>query len=359
MSWRNVFSRLQLFWVLQISGWSLYGVFYYFLNYALADKYLDTKNIIGLALTYLAAIIVTLVLRQIYHRVFERTKQLSRILWTGILGTVFGAVVWLLVDRSISIPLWGMEQFWRWMNQPLFMQFRQMFFDGFMLLTWSSLYFFIKFWREWNVERDRSEKAELLAHSAQLQMLRYQLNPHFLFNSLNSIRALVEEDPGKARETITELAELLRYSLTSQGRGNVPLETELEAIRHYFAIEEKRYEDNLQVEYEIDADAEQFTLPNFLLHPLVENAVKYGMQTSDMPLRIRIKAGLKGNVFELSVFNSGQWLPEDRDRTTGTGTGLANIRQRLENAFPGRSHFSKEADKDGVKVHIRITREGP
>lgn len=360
MKIRALFNRLSLFWVLQISGWTVYGYIYYLMNYALSEKPLDLRNIIGFALTWLAAFLVTLLLREIYHRLFEHTKQLAQIAWAVLLGSALGSLLWLLVDRTISIPLWGMEQFWKWMREPLFMQVRTAYFNAFLLLTWSALYFFIKFWREWSLERDRSEKARLLANTAQLQMLRYQLNPHFLFNSLNSIRALVEEDQNKARETITELAELLRYSLTSQNNGDVPLARELEAIRHYFAIEEKRYEDNLETIYEIEPATEEQTIPSFLLHPLVENAVKYGMQTSTMPLQIRIRTRLVQNTLEICIWNSGKWLAEDSPQhlpSAGTGTGITNIRQRLETAYPGRYDFEIGPDENGVSACIRIRRE--
>ncbi len=362
MSTRDLFSRLNLFWILQFSGWTLYSILYYGLEYGLPGKSLDAKNTIGFFITYVIGFLVSILLREIYMRVFARTKNLGHIVATVAISAVLGSILWIMVDRLVSTPLWGWQQFWKWMREPFFWQLRMWWFNTFMLITWSSLYFFIKFWDEWSVERDRSEKAQLLAQSAQLQMLRYQLNPHFLFNSLNSIRALVEEDRGKARDMITELAELLRYSLTSQKNGDVPLSTELEAIQHYFAIEEKRFEDNLKVEYAIDPLAEDFPVPSFLLHPLVENAVKYGMHTSSMPLRISITAEVSEEDLTVRVVNSGTWVKPERrspDTRTGTGTGLRNIQQRLENAFAGKYHFETTETARGVEALIRIKRDLP
>lgn len=357
MSKPHFFSRLNLFWILQFAGWTLYSVLYWGLEYGLTEKSLDTRNTIGFFITYLIGFLVTILFREIYTRLFEKTKNLGQIILTVAISAVLGSILWIMVDRLVSTPLWGWDQFWKWMRAPWFWQLRMWWFNTFTLITWSSLYFFIKFWDEWNVERDRSEKAQLLAQSAQLQMLRYQLNPHFLFNSLNSIRALVDEDQGKARDMITELAELLRYSLTSQKNGDVPLKTELEAIQHYFAIEEKRFEDNLKVEYAVDPLAEDFPIPSFLLHPLVENAVKYGMQTSEMPLRITISAEVTENDLTVKVTNSGKWVKPERDAVTGTGTGLRNIQQRLANAFSGKYHFETTEVDGGVQALIRIKRE--
>ena len=226
---------------------------------------------------------------------------------------------------------------------------------GIPLLGWTFLYLGIKIRREWKQQEQRTEKANALAQTAQLQMLRYQLNPHFLFNSMNSIRALIDEDETKAREMITELSEFLRYSLDSKDYSNVPLKHEIEAIRHYFAIQKKRYEDKLEVVYDIEPQAGEFPVLSFLIHPLVENAVKYGMRTSPMPLTVRLTAKIRDGALVIEVSNTGRWIEpaqhEDRS-SAGTGTGLENVRRRLENAFPNRHRF-EIVEKEG-RVHDTI-----
>ena len=187
-------------------------------------------------------------------------------------------------------------------------------------------------------------------------MLRYQLNPHFLFNALNSIRALVDEDEGRAREMVTELSEFLRYSLHSKSFADVPLKEEIEAIRYYFSIQKKRYEDKLDVSYAISTQAEEYSVLSFLIHPLVENAVKYGMQTSQMPLKITLHADVEEKDLKLEICNTGKWVEPAVDQehnAHGTGTGLENVRQRLDNAFPNRYDF-KICEEEG-KVCIRLT----
>jgi len=225
---------------------------------------------------------------------------------------------------------------------------------SFVLGTWSALYFVIKLWIEWNLQKDLADKANALAQSAQLQMLRYQLNPHFLFNALNSIRALIEEDKIKAKSMITELSEFLRYSLISKNYKNVPFKEELKAIEHYFKIEKKRFEDKLQVVINVEEKAEDFPVLSFLVHPLVENAVKFGMQTSSMPLQICLNAKIKNNGLILEVTNSGQWVEKNHLNNNGTGTGLKNIKERLENAFPGNHNFEIKKNENQVKVVIKI-----
>lgn len=172
-------------------------------------------------------------------------------------------------------------------------------------LGWSALYFGIKSWRDWLQEKDQTEQAIEEAQHAQLQMLRYQLNPHFLFNALNSVRALVDEDARKAKTLITDLSEFLRYSLMSRNKPTVTLKEEVEAIRLYLAVEQIRYEDKLQVDFDIDPRTEEIPVPSFLVHPIVEYALRSGMQNSALPVCIKISSQLIDSVLRISVLHSG------------------------------------------------------
>lgn len=350
--------KLSLFWVLQICGWMLYGVIYYLIYYSYKD--MDLPNIIGFSVTYVVAFAVTIVMRKIYQKTDYQHRSILSVAGIVILTSISFAIIWIYVDRFVSYPIYGIEKFQMALDKiTMRKNIGQIYWNSFILFTWSTLYFLINFWRQWNEQIQRTEKAELLAHSAQLQMLRYQLNPHFLFNSLNSIRALILEDQDKARDMVTELAELLRYSLVSKNNGDVPFSEEIKAIKHYFAIEEKRYEENLQVSFEIDPLAEEYPIPSFLVHPLVENAVKYGMKTSGMPLRINIQAKVKDNELSIFVRNSGTWLSEDddgRSRPAGTGTGLKNVKERLENRFPDNYTLTTSEEEGCVVMKISISR---
>jgi two-component system, LytTR family, sensor kinase len=351
-------NKLSLFWVLQISGWMLYGVIYYLIYYSHRD--LDTANIIGFSVTYVVAFLVTLIMRKIYQTMDYQNRSLLNVSVAVVIFSIVFSLIWMYVDRLVSYPIYGVAKFQESLDKLTFRNnLGDLYWKSFILFTWSSLYFLINFWRQSDEQRMRVEKAELLAHSAQLQMLRYQLNPHFLFNSLNSIRALILEDQNKAREMVSELAELLRYSLVSKNNGDVPLSEEITAIKHYFAIEKKRFEENLQIEFDVETQAEEYPIPSFLVHPLVENAVKYGMKTSDMPLKIRITAKVKGNELTVTVRNSGEWLPESdpsRSKPAGTGTGMKNVKDRLENRFPGNYTLNNYEEDHCVIVNLTIFR---
>jgi LytS/YehU family sensor histidine kinase len=176
---------------------------------------------------------------------------------------------------------------------------------------------------------------------------------------MNSIRALIDENEDKAREMITELSEFLRYSLVSKDYADVPLREELEAIQYYFAIQKRRYEDKLAVSYDIDPLAGEYPVLSFLVHPLVENAIKYGMRTGPMPLIVHLSARLQDHSLVIEVRNTGKWVPPPPPGGAdgqGTGTGLDNVRRRLENAFPDR-HRIAIFEKDG-SVHVQLTIHG-
>jgi two-component system, LytTR family, sensor kinase len=188
-----------------------------------------------------------------------------------------------------------------------------------------------------------------------LDALRYQLNPHFLFNGLNSIRALIDEDAGRARRMITALSEFLRYPLTSAAGHDVPLATEIAALRNYLAVEQIRFEDRLQVTLDIAPEADPAAIPSFLLHPLVENAITHGFSSSGAPLTLHLTACVREAMLCVEVINSGRWQPThaSADRR-GTGTGLRNVQSRLEAAAPRAHQFSIDDSNASVTVRISL-----
>jgi hypothetical protein len=206
-------------------------------------------------------------------------------------------------------------------------------------------------------QKEKAAHATALAQQAQLQMLRYQLNPHFLFNALNSIRAMILEDGMRARQMVTELAEFLRYSLDGREQEST-IDDELQAIDNYLAIQRIRFEERLDVAVTVDPEARRAVVPCFLIHPLVENAVKHGMQSSAMPLRVEIEVRRLADGLSVRVSNTGRLggaAPAEGTRSEGTGTGMKNIAQRLKLAFPGRHSFGIE-ERDGW-VHARMRLE--
>lgn len=340
------------FLLINLSGW----LFLFALIYMLYGQggIGDLRTFFGIGLTYLIGFFLSIILRYIYKRINIKSKSLLYLGFTIIiLSTVF-AHLWYWSDTILTYYLIRNDI----LNNLTFLRGEGATVSRIPIFAaWSGLYFIIKIWYQWNQEKERANKADLLAHKAQLQMLRYQLNPHFLFNALNTIRALVEEDKEKAKEIITRLSEFLRYSLLSRNALRVPLREELEAIRHYFDIQKIRYEEKLVVNFYVDKEAEDFPVLSFLIYPLIENAVKYGMKTSRLPVEIELRASMSEDELTVIVSNTGVWLtdsekPDEIDK--GTGTGIENVKQRLKNEFEGRHEFEIQEKEGKVFVKIKI-----
>ncbi|MGN6496093.1 MAG: sensor histidine kinase [Tsuneonella sp.] len=240
-----------------------------------------------------------------------------------------------------------------------------------LLGAWTGLYYAINFFLQVEEQADRLERLEAQATSAQLAMLRYQLNPHFLFNTLNSISTLVllkQTEPANAM--LTRLSSFLRHTLVSQPSGKVSVAQEVETLQLYLDIERMRFEERLRTEFRIEPDAADATLPSMLLQPLVENAIKYAVSPQEEGARISIAAQLVGRRLRVAVSDTGPGLrngaapasvpaaAKGRGRPVSTGVGLANIRDRLAQAYGDDHRFEiRTPPEGGFTVIIEIPHE--
>ncbi len=199
-------------------------------------------------------------------------------------------------------------------------------------------------------------KITKLSHELEIQMLRYQLDPHFLFNALNSIRTLISVDSNTAEEMVMQLADYLRYILINRNKSEVSIYEEIEAAENYLAIEKIRFKGKLIVRTDIDSKAERLLIPSSILQPLLENAIKYGMKSNPKPLEIVISVKLENDKLYLKVSNTGQWVtPTENDFSSNRlGVGLENIKQRLRQKYPGRHQFTISSDEEKVTIVIEM-----
>ena len=340
------------FWHFHIAGWFLFWCGDIIL---IVMQNISRGEIIVQALDAPLGFLLGLALRQVYLRVDYKNLSIITLLvlvffWSTIFTFLWHVVmsttrynfvgpqtILLMANSKFAIP---------WLSQTMPVWF-----------GWSTLYFGMKYWRDWDTEKKRAQLAISLAQRAQLQMLRYQVNPHFLFNALNSVRALMDEDKKNAKGMITELSEFLRYSLMTRDHTEVTVQNEFDAIRHYLSIEKKRFENNLDVTFEVDQQAQEYPILSFLIHPFVENAIKYGMKTSPMPLRIRIHASVINGHLRIIISNTGSWLETSTEFeriSHGTGTGMENVRARLENAYPNRYRLETQEIDGWVQALLEI-----
>lgn len=199
-------------------------------------------------------------------------------------------------------------------------------------------------------------ETKLLAQ-ARLEALRYQLNPHFLYNALNSIEALSREGPAQIPEVVRRLCECLRYALYPKKGGLATLKQELQEVASYLHVEEVRFAEHLVVETDVSDAAQGALVPEFLLQPLVENAIKHGMRTSSMPLCVVIRAGCTDGVLEIEIRNTGRWTRQADDADDG-GIGLKNLETRLDLLYADRYRLKTTEEAGWVAVTVAIPLRG-
>jgi two-component system LytT family sensor kinase len=194
------------------------------------------------------------------------------------------------------------------------------------LFAWSAVYFGYQYQKQLKAVQLESLRLDAAVKEAELKALRSQVNPHFLFNSLNTIRALIDESPPKAREGVTRLAELFRGALRMSELNTIPLRIELQTVEAYLALEQLRFEDKLKVRMEIDKTMLGFPVPPFLVQSLVENAFKHGVYTRQRGGEISCVIAPQSDGLSISITNPGRLGPEEARKESG----LANARARLE-----------------------------
>lgn len=335
-------------------GWSLMFLLDTFLVTPQLNL-VNYKTFIGNVLIWSYGYLLSIGLRQIYKNVFTKNKSILHILSILSLSIIISATLWETVYIFTEKMFFGMNTSLsdHWFSRSQLMMIARIIP---FLSTWSFLYLGIKYWLSYEEARDRAEKANLLAQSARLELLRYQINPHFLFNSFSSLRALIRIDQKKAEEMLSKLSEFYRYSLVTQTQSEVALIKEIKEITHYLEIEKIRFDDKIEFFVYLEDSAEEYPVPVFILHPILENAIKFGMKTSPKPLKIEINASVNNkNALILEISNTGKFLIDDS--VPGTGTGLTNIKNRLDLMYPENNCFEL-FEKDGkVIVRIEINRK--
>jgi hypothetical protein len=205
-------------------------------------------------------------------------------------------------------------------------------------------------------QKETAHKTETLSKDIHLKMLRYQINPHFLFNVLNSIYALIDENTEKAKKLVLEMSEYYRYTLTKQ-QQTISIEKEVESITKYLEIQKMRFEEEFQYEIVLDEEVKNIIIPSFVIHLLIENAVKYGKKTEDQRLVIRLLVKLLNKTLSISVRNTGKLINPAAVTATnpdGTGNGLENIKYRLGLFYNDDYSFSLTEENGWVIAAIEI-----
>jgi len=334
------------FWVLQSIGWT--GYFILRSLSGLANS-MGAMFVVHTLLLTATGYSLTLLMASLYRRLIT-----MRAIWTVIisLGTV------ILASAAFSfIETWSYATFLRPDAKPVGVEyFGAIILDFALLAAWSALYYGINYYLLLEEEIDQRARLESQASTAQLAMLRYQLNPHFLFNTLNSISTLVLlKQTERANAMLSRLASFLRYTLVNEPTAKVTLVQEVETLKLYLEIEKMRFEDRLRPHFKIDGDAIGARLPSLLLQPLIENAIKYAVTPAEHGADIWITAQREGRAVRIEVADSGPGPGGTPVDALSTGVGLANIQDRLAQAYgPAHGYSTRTNEHGGFSVIIEI-----
>jgi LytS/YehU family sensor histidine kinase len=279
-------------------------------------------------------------LTHLLHLRIRHWSGLSRLGWKKILQLIFAiagiGLAQTLLIAAVDLAFEG--------KNSLFYQPEPLLYTALGTTAATAMWGFL-YW----VRRTREQRARLrlALREAELRALEGQINPHFLFNCLNSIRALVAEDPAKAQDMITRLANIFRYNLHRDSAHTVPLASEVEVVSDYLALEAARFEERLQVKVEIAPEACQARVPPMLLQTLVENALKHGIAPLASGGDLLIRAERTLGAVRIQVENPGQLGSGDNDAAEPGGLGLANTRERLRLLYGGRASLHLEDSPNG------------
>jgi two-component system, LytTR family, sensor kinase len=287
---------------------------------------------------------ITLLMSVIYRLVIERRPIIT---WsTTVLAVAIGSALYAYID------VWVLQTIQQSADDKAFalLFVGALFIDTTLLGAWTALYYAINFYVRAEEQADQMLRLEAQATSAQLTMLRYQLNPHFLFNTLNSISTLVLlKQTEQANAMLSRLSSFLRFTLINEAEAKVTVKQEVETLKLYLDIEKMRFEERLRAHFVVDAGVEAALMPSLLLQPLVENAIKYAVTPKEEGADITVSAQLVGQRLRILVSDTGSGWQQShiQDPNKSTGVGMANTRERLAQAYGDDQRFEYQVNVNG------------
>lgn len=335
--------NLRSFWQVQIIGWCCYYLFHLLesIHDFLTNRVLFGEETVPVFFMFLGSFVLRpfcrWLLRQSRSWIAFELKAAAAAMLTSI---PVACATGLVLQNFNHVPWHAFVTVWAW--------------SSFVLLMWCSLYFSIKQWQQSIMEKERLLRAESELREARLRALRYQLNPHFLFNSLNAVSTLVlDENAPAATRMLAQIGDLLRTSLDSEVTAEVTLSQELAFTEGYLAIEQTRLGGRLRIEIAVPLETRDALVPNMLLQPLVENAVRYGVAPMIEGGWIAIKSALNADRLRIVIGNSGP--REGEQKKNGNRIGLGNTAERLRALYGANFEFSLGwPDAGGCEVVVEL-----
>jgi len=340
--------KLSAYWWCQIGGWSTYCLVYTFFYFTIRTKpqpYIFQILLIDAGTGILATHLMRMVIRSLGLLKLNVQKQIISLFVTTFVFAFVYSIIMVYLESNLFHLMDQQMQNYTFINKVL----RTSFGSFLYMLIWNLIYFMYHYIMKARQEQLDRIRLESLVKELELKTIKSHINPHFIFNALNSIRALVDENPIRARTAITELSNILRSSMQAEKVEMTPLEKELNIVKDYLALEHIRFEDRLRVEYDIDEDTLDQPVPPMMLQTLVENAIKHGISKQKDGGLVKIISDFTNNHHELVVQNTGHLNGE----ANSEGFGIASTQNRLALLFGDKANFELK-DINGNMVQAKV-----
>ncbi len=339
------------FWKLHIIIWSIFSLFNGLVQLAVAGFSIEVTVLALISGAFGCA--TTWGFREVVKKYRWEDWTPSQLILPLIAGVVTTAFIWSSLTLSIGGVLYQLisGSDYPFTISHLFINWINM---GLVVMIWSLMYFSYVLFKKYQRAEIEKWKLQAAAREAELNLLKSQINPHFLFNALNNIRALILEDPTKARKMLTNLSDIFRYSINYTKDQKVSLGSEIEIVQHYIELASIQYEDKLQYQMKVDPSLYSLSIPPMLIQLLVENAIKHGIARLPEGGDVEVKASQQGQQLLIEVRNSGSLFSSSKTTEPSTGIGLDNIRERLQLLYDSQAKLGLRQDEEMVVAEVRI-----
>jgi two-component system LytT family sensor kinase len=341
--------KISAYWWCQILGWTTYLGINLFFSFTFREE-ITSAYIIRVLIVVFTGIILTHLMRWVIIQSDILSKSFEKQIGYFLLVTIsFALLIALVLNFSyIQFDLLDKDE----LKYSFARRFTAASFNAFFLLMiWNLIYFIYHYATRVRNQQIESLKTEALIRDLQLQTIKSHINPHFIFNALNSIRALIDENPSRARQAITELSNILRNSMLADKVETVSLSKELSIVKDYLALEEIRFEERLKVNYNLEEDTLEQPVPPMMLQTLVENAIKHGIGKSMKGGEVTILSRFEEDVHYIGVINTGQINGVYNE----SGFGIEGTKNRLKLMFGDKAIFTLcNVDAEHVEAGVRM-----
>jgi two-component system LytT family sensor kinase len=340
-----------LYWIFQLVGWGSYALLNIFLVLLLNYSDAEAVNFDQIIISYFLQASFFLLSTHLFRNYVLKWKwinlHVSKVIPRVSLSVMVLTILNYLFQVFISFQLGNVDP--KTEFQPVFIVTNLVVVFVFYFL-WASIYFLYNYMESYNV----SLKQEAAINEIKLNALKSQLNPHFIFNALNSVRALVDENPVKAKIAITQLSNIMRNSLVMDKKMVISFTDELKTVQDYLNLELIRFEERLKIEFDIHPESGQYEVPPLMLQTLVENGIKHGISSLIKGGLLRIETRIEDSMLCIRIWNSGKYS-EDNTKSKGTGFGIQNTIQRLSIIYGDKASFRISNESNNfVLTEIKI-----